>query len=114
MDEFENPLNLTVYVVIPKKLSFQEEYNLINEMKILYWTLPLCFHELITPSLSTSYVKVKYRHFEEVRVHAFHFEIEREEDNPLEKITVVRSYIRKRLLKVFETISNQAAYVFLV
>lgn len=114
MDEFENPLNLTVYVVIPKKLSFQEEYNLINEMKILYWTLPLCFHEVITPALSTSYVKVKYRHFEEIRVHAFHFEIEREEDDPLEKITTIRAYIRERLLKVFKVISHQSAFVFLV
>lgn len=114
MCEFENPLMMTVYVVIPKEMTFQEEFNLINEMKILYWTLPPFFHEVVTPSLSTSYVKVKYRHFKEIRVHAFHFEIERGEDSPLEKITMIRAYVRKRLLALFKALSNQTAYVFLV
>lgn len=114
MDEFENPLLVTIYVIIPQRMSFQEEFALINEMKILYWTLPTFFHEVITPSLSTSYVKVKYRHFEEIKVHAFHFEIEREEDSPLEKITTTRAYIRNRLLRLFKALTNQSAYVFLV
>ena len=63
MCEFENPLMMTVYVVIPKKMNFQEEFNLIN---------------------------------------------------PLEKITMIRSYVRKRFLALFKALSNQSAYVFLV
>ena len=104
---------ITAVVILRKELERKEGCLLLNELRVLQWTVPVHFNE-IAPAFPVKRVLVSYRPFYSVRVHTLRFLVESEHGSEFEVKEYIKPYLKNRLLALFKGIVQKEAFVFLV